>query len=371
MKLEFSKHDTLVTKGIAIIFLVFYHCLSSKDRLLGYTVDFTPFKQSHAMYIFEAMNICVGMFAFLSAFGLTRNISYSYKRLDINAKETSVFLTKRTISLLGSFFLPFVICVVVSLSFTDYNPYGTGINFVFNLIADMLGISALIGSKLMIGTWWYMSFALVIIFLMPLTCHLYKKFGVFVLVPYIVLPVLLKPGFFSASGLTNMTRWLLCIPLGVIFAEGRVFEKLKELNVTKSRVLSKIIKFIILTVVLCALILFRRTGWCEKYFFYFISSVLPVVFIYFIYEFICDIPIIKTVLSFLGKHSSNIFFVHTFIRGVWLTDFTYSLGNWVLIGLFVLLGGLVISLCIEGLKALTRWNRLLKLVTDKAVKRIA
>ncbi len=368
MTLNFSKNDTLTVKGVAIIFLIFYHCLSSVDRLCGYEVSFGLMPQKTAMFIFETMNICVGMFAFLSSYGLTKSIMLKYKTLHLDKHSTSDFLVKRTVSLLGSFLIPYLACIIPTLIFTNYNPYGTDISFVFNLIADMFGVAGIIGSKMMIGTWWYMGFALVIIFLIPLTVRLYERFGIFCAVPYLLIPVLLQPNFFSESGLENMTRWLLTIPMGVIFADLKILERLKEASPVKNKTVGKIIKFVILTVILVVLVIFRRTDWCEKYFFYVISSVLPVYFIYYLYEFVCGIPVVKTVLGFLGKHSSNIFFMHTFVRYVWLKDITYSLGNWGLIFLFVLAVSLGLSFAVMLVQWLVRWNKLTKFVSDKTAK---
>ncbi len=364
----FSKKDTLTVKGVAIIFLVFYHCFSSVDRLCGYNVDFGLLSQKNAMYIFESMNICVGMFAFLSSYGLTRGIIQKYKSFDLNKNDISVFLVKRTVSLLGSFFIPYIICVVPTLLLTSYNPYGDGIGFVLNLAADMFGIAGLIGSKMMIGTWWYMSFAFVIIFLVPFTIKLYKHFGIFCTVPFILVPILLNQDFFSAGGLQNMTRWLLTIPLGVIMADLEIFERLKKCSVTHNKYVSKLIKFVVLTVLLAALVIFRRSDWCKSYFYYFISSLLPVFFIYWLYEFICGVPVINHILGFLGKHSSNIFFIHTFVRLVWFKDAAYSIGNCLAIFGFVFGISLVLSFFVFFLQWFIRWNKFTKFLSDRLSK---
>ena len=41
-KLRFTKQNTLAVKGIAVIFLLCYHCFSNEARLYGHTVDFWP-----------------------------------------------------------------------------------------------------------------------------------------------------------------------------------------------------------------------------------------------------------------------------------------------------------------------------------------
>lgn len=365
--MQFSKKDTLAVKGVAILFLIAYHCFSSESRFNGHYVSFSPLSRETAMYIFESMNICVGMFAFLSSYGLTKTMLAQNKQLNFDSKYKVNFVTKRTVSLLGSFLLPYILCTVPTLLFTNYNPYGKDINAVFYVIADMLGLGGFFGTPMMIGTWWYMSFALVIIFLVPLTVSFYKNHGCLVFVPYVILPVLLVPDFFSASNLTNMTRWLLTVPLGILFADMNIMEKMKAKKITRYAALSKIIKFVAMTIILIFLFLLRTSRCGEKYIYYFISSVLPVYFIYYLYEFVVDIPVLNTILEFLGKHSSNIFFMHTFIRGVWLPDFTYSLKHFVVIFGFMLGVSLVMSFVVVGLKRLVRWDKGVKWVSDRLV----
>ena len=360
--MKFSKNDTLVVKGVAIIFLVFYHCLSTKDRLLGYPISFFPMTEYHAFYLFESMNVCVGMFAFLSAYGLMRTIAKKYPVL--NARESMTFLSQRTGSLLLAFFIPYIICTGISLA-TAHNPYGSGLDFVLNMAADMLGLAGLLGTPMMVGTWWYMSFALVIIWLMPFTVNLYRKYGAGVLVPYLILPLLVKPDFYSGTALTNMTRWLLCIPFGIWFAEAEILEQMKAKTITHNRFLSKSVKLLIWTVILLLIFWLRKQGWVWQNAYYLISTVLPVVFIYWLYEFICDIPVIKTVLAFFGKHSSDIFFMHTFIRAVWLPDLTYSLGTWYAVFGFVMGVSLAMAVAAYWFRKLIRWDKLTALVLSK------
>lgn len=365
--MQFSKRDTLIMKGVAILFLVAYHCFSSVSRLNGYDVDFSPFSQKTAIYICESMNICVGMFAFLSSYGLTRTMKFKNQNLCFTAKDEVTFVTRRILGLLGAFLIPYIACTVPTLFIVGYNPYGQGVSFVCNLLADMFGLGGLLGTPMLVGTWWYMSFAIVIILLVPLTVHLYKKHGALVLVPYIILPIFVNADAFSADALNNMTRWLLTIPLGVIIADQNSFERLKSGQITKNRIVSKLIKCVVLTVVLYALFRLRTSDWCKQYAYYFISSFLPIYFIYYLYEFITDIPLLNTVLVFFGKHSSNIFFMHTFIRAVWFKDFTYELKYAVLIFAFMIAVSLALSFAVMGLKKLIHWDKGVKWVSNRVV----
>lgn len=366
--MEFSKKDTSVIKGVAVLFLIAYHCFSSVERLNGCDVSFYPLSQDMAVRIFESMNICVGMFAFLSSYGLTKTMKYKHSTLELNSQDNVMFVIKRVISLLGSFLIPYVLCTAGTLIFVGYNPYGKGVSFVCNLIIDMLGLAGLLHTPLLIGTWWYMSFALVIILLMPFTVAMYKKYGILAIVPYAVLPVLFVPQFRSTDELTNMTRWLLTIPLGIIFADSDILVKLKSVKLFRNKAVTKIFKFVILTFILFCLLKLRNTGWGKEKFYYYISSILPVYFVYYLYEFATDVPVLNPVMDFFGRHSSNIFYMHTFIRAIWFPKFTYSFKYAVLTFVFMVIGSLILSFAVEGIKKLIRWNKFVKFITDKLVK---
>ncbi len=367
--MQFSKKDTSIIKGVAILFLLAYHCFSSLERLNGSDISFYPLPQKTAFYIFDAMNICVGMFSFLSAYGLTKTVKFKNPDLELNVKESTKFVTKRTISLLGAFFIPYVLCTAATFIFVGYNPYGEGIKKVINIIIDMLGLAGLLHTPMLIGTWWYMSFALAIIFLIPFTISLYKRFGILAVMPYVLVPIIFNYRFNSSEILTNMTRWLLTIPLGVIFADCDLLVKFKSSQFTKNKGISKLLKFVTYTAVLLILVHLRQHDWCKEKFFYFISNALPVFTVYYVYEFITDIPILNGILDFLGKHSSNMFFMHTFIRAVWFPNFTYSFKYAVLTYLFMLVFSLALSFAVEGIKKIIKWDKAVKKLTDVILKR--
>lgn len=367
--MKFSKQDTLIIKGVAILMLLGYHCFSSVDRFFGYDVKFFLLPKNKAIYIFEAMNICVGMFAFLSAYGLTKSfMSEQSKTKVLSLNSNTLFVTKRLITLVGSFILPAVLCVIATYIFvSDYNPYGKGTDFICNMTVDLLGLGGFFSSKLFIGTWWYMSFAILIVLLVPFTVNLYERYGSLVIVPYLVLPVLFIPKFYSSDVLRNMTRWLLIIPIGVIFAKLDLLDKLKMSRILKNKAADKIVKFIIMTFILYVMVRFRSSYWGKTYAYYIISSVLPLYFVYYLYEFVTDIPVLKSVLAFFGKHSSNIFYMHTFIRGVWMSDFTYSLEYAALIYVFMLVASLALSYAVNFIKYITKYDKGVKWLSDKIV----
>ncbi len=84
-------------------------------------------------------------------------------------------------------------------------------------------------------------------------------------------------------------------------------------------------------------------------------------------EFIINIPLVSSILKLLGKHSMNIFLIHTFIRAIYLSDFIYSFYHFILITGVLLLVSLGSSILIEKIKEIIKYNftieKLLKKIT--------
>ena len=82
-------------------------------------------------------------------------------------------------------------------------------------------------------------------------------------------------------------------------------------------------------------------------------------------EFVIGIPGIRQVLQFLGRHSMNVYMVHTFIRGVYLIDFTYSWKHFAPVVVVLLIISLSISLLLEWLKALLKYDAWIKRICSR------
>lgn len=79
-------------------------------------------------------------------------------------------------------------------------------------------------------------------------------------------------------------------------------------------------------------------------------GLFPVPVIFFIADYIAEVPGIKQFFAYFGKHSLNIFLVHTFIRYYYFEEFTYSMRHFVLVVVVLMCTSLVISIVIEQLK---------------------
>ena len=86
---------------------------------------------------------------------------------------------------------------------------------------------------------------------------------------------------------------------------------------------------------------------------------IPFAFILFCIEFVIPLRFLRTVLKFLGKHSMNIFMVHTFIRYNYLADYIYSQKHFAVVVLVLTALSLLVSVVLEWLKRISRYQILI------------
>ena len=164
-------------------------------------------------------------------------------------------------------------------------------------------------------------------------------------------------GSFMLEKHVHLTKYLFVAPLAVCFADQNVLERLKAFCIVKNRFLNKILKLILCTGILYVLCKMFNMKWGTDHFEFVLNGTIPVLIVYMSYEFVIEIPGIRQILEFIGKHSANIFYIHTFIRAVWCKDFTYSLGHVAVIWLFILLSSLTISVMLGFVQKLIHFDQ--------------
>ncbi len=113
---QFLVQDTNIVKGVAIIILMFHHCFLSASRFEGYDISFFPLTQEMVVSAARAGKCCVGIFTFLSAYGLTRTYQKAERtwRGDSEVKLAEKFVLRRYINLISSFFAVYVVAFICS-----------------------------------------------------------------------------------------------------------------------------------------------------------------------------------------------------------------------------------------------------------------
>lgn len=358
---RFTKKNTLAVKGIAISFLLFYHCFSNSARMRNMAVSFAPFSQDTAMMIARCMVHCVGMFAFLSVYGLTLSMKSKYPEYDFDGHTATLFVLKRYVKLVLTFLIPFFFCTGVTFV-TDTSRYAGNLwENIISIVMDFFGVGHLFGTQMLVNTWWFLSLEILLIVFMPFVLRFYKKYN------WLMIFMFLLPGSFLIEKHVHLTKYLFVVPFAVWFADQRVLERMKEFKIVKNQAANKIIKFIISTGVIVLMLKVWNSQWGLEHFEFALTGLIPVLIIYWSYEFLLDIPGISHILEFLGKHSANVFYIHTFIRVLWLKKVTYSFGNALLIWLFLMGSSIAISVALELFKKLIHYDHISGKITEQIV----
>ncbi|MCR5704144.1 MAG: acyltransferase family protein [Eubacterium sp.] len=369
----FSKEDTSKIKGVAIILMIFHHCFMSPSRYKGFLFSFFPLTEFRVNRISLAFKICVALFTFLSSYG----IALSYKKLpaDYHGKEIRNIILRRYIKLILNFIFVFIFVVLFSVitgkrSFSSR--YGTGLLSFLYVVIDMLGLAQLFHTPTFLATFWYISLAILIIFIYPVLYYIYKSYGGTVLLALSVLFSVLFPvgrvKVTEAKSYAYLPMYIVCISLALVCANNNFLVKVKEFTLVKSSILNKGIHFLCLLVPIYVLFHLRKFILGSSLIPIF-DAILPLLIICFLFEFIHPIPIIGRVLEFLGTHSMNIFLVHNFVRTVWYKNFTYGFRHFAIIALVLLLVSLGISIVLEFIKKLIHFDEFTQFLIKK-VQRI-
>lgn len=358
--IKFSKDDTSVAKGLAILMMMFHHCFLGPDRYEGFGVSFFPIGEKVTVMIAVTMKLCVGIFVFLSAYGMMKTFKYSETKY---GHYTSVaFCVRRYVKLILGFLAAYIICFVGSCIFgpTPKEVYGGGIRGILAALIDVLGLSDLYSTPTLVGTWWYMSLAVILIFIFPLLVAAWRKIG------WILVILLMTVPYFFGWEITEYARWLGTAGMGILFADMEIFEKIKTWMLKQSIFVRVMIK-IAVTALWIPAVIFYNTSFIEKIRIP-ADGILSVFAVVFSYVVLSDFPGLNKILVFLGKHSMNIFLIHTFIRVKWFDGYIYTAyKNMWLIAIMLLLHALILSIVLEWLKKITGYNKL----CDRIIQRIS
>jgi len=364
----FSKTDSMCLKGLAIVLLMCIHCFGSNSRFAGFEFNFWPLGQELFVDLAYYCKICVSIFAFISGYGMY--LSVKNKVSDLN--ETNKWVTSRIFKILRGFWFLFIVFFVFLYFFNELPQrkyFGDGmVRGSVYMLLDFFGVSELFGTPMMNGSWWYMSAALIFVIFMPLLVRWTDKLGwASLLAVLVIFPRILFNGKYF--GATNAFSFILPVYFGALFAKFDVFEKIESFKVVKNKILNECLLFIGgLVIIFASIYVWIRIPSSDLWEYHF--GVAPLFLIVFCNRFIFRQggnlrKIINGVFAFLGKHSMNIFVLHTFYRANILKEFLFSMKYPVLTILSLLLISLVTSIVAEFIKKVIRYNKLMSLLENK------
>lgn len=338
---EFSKSITSQIKGVAIIMMMIHHCFLNEKRFVGHTVVFAPLPPEAAMKIASFCKICVAIYVFITTYGLSKSIVRSGQNGSssnsipspgnrfADPRGTACSSMARWMKLWFNYIFIFALFLTfgkvnnhfhfVFSNWGFHKVYGhDGMKSLIYFLTDVSGLAHIFRTPTFNGTWWYMSLAFLLIFSVPILVRIYEQYR---------LPVVLLAGLvprYLGLNETIPVRYFLVTMVGIMMACEGYPEKIQR-YVTRS-VSRYILCGIFLISSICLMIFIRNfiaDEFCLNYVEW-IDCIGAVQFIFLVYLYLVKIPVLRGVLSFLGKHSMNVFLLHTFYRFYYLNDFIYS-----------------------------------------------
>ena len=373
--MKFTKEHTMQMKGIAIIILLFHHCFLNAQRWATvpyeklattkgwgyYPISFAPFSSHTIQYLASFSKICVAMFVFMTGYGMW--VSYESQK-----KKTTMsnYIKKRMVTLMTGFLIIFAVTEILAIPTGRFiEVYGHDFRSVVYMIIDALGLAKLLGTPLFCLTWWYMSLAIVLIMIFPFVHSMMEKYQWIVVVASIIVP---RACGFGQS--TDLFRYLLAYTLGMYFAQHDLLVRIKE-KFMEQNVAGKLLSLIVSLIGLAVIIKCRQNAWIGWKYLDFWDGFAAMYVIVISYIYILNGKWIVKGLGFLGKHSMNIFLIHSFYRDVFFHEFTYSFYYAWLDYIVLMAISLVTSMVLEWFKKLIRYEKFIdwvkRLVTKEGV----
>lgn len=344
----FSKEDSLKCKGFAILIMLFHHMYMTPDRYEGFSISFAPLSEGTVNQLADFFKLCVGIYVFVSAYGLTT----AYK----NGKNSiSSLVLHRIFKMMFIFYVVYIIVILVSFIVAkDWNiwaayggDYGR-LPALWYMFIDFLGLADLFGTPTFNATWWYMSFAIMLVFLMPALNKIYDHMNaVWMLAMAVFLPKAL-----GLSAGNYVIRYLPLMVLGMICARTNLLGRCREYLEKKGRV-NKGICFLVL-LMLCVLLFRLREGILKDSFIAVWDTSASFLAVCLLYLFINRFRAAGSVLRFFGRYSTLIFLTHTLLRAYWYPALIYAhTSAWLDYGILValsLLVAVVLDLLLKGMR---------------------
>lgn len=317
-----------------------------------------PIKYDFVISSFDTMNtvgflgkMCVSIFTFISGYGIAKSLlgrQLDFSNGDVYGKLIGTRFIKLLLSFQFIFILSMIPAVVAGNALDVYG--GRNTTGILYMVVDFLGLANIIGTPTYNGTWWYMSYALMLVVILPFVVQLCRQFGSLILVLEFFLVRYLAVDF--------TFRWhLLATVTGVVLAENHFYERLME-SYASANHLKKAFTVVAAVALASLCVLLRWSSTAE------IWDILEAVFAATLGALVClvisNIPVVRAPLEMLGKHSMNIFMTHTFIYYYWFREHIYSFQYPLLILLMLVVESLVVSVALEYLKKLIHFEKFSK-----------
>lgn len=354
--MRFTKQQSQKIKGGATLLLLFHHLFRSSQRFESGQVIPWILPIGWAPQIGTAARVCVWIFAFISAYGITT----IYKKKP-TTKSVTAFTFERWISLMQGYWFAYIASALV-LTVTHRSALEKYEGNVFYVLSDAMGIADFFGTPTLNGAWWYIFFAQGVVILLPVFILFCKRFGWSSFLITILMMQYISEGI-SSSYAGVYSNYLPAIILGIVCAQNNFFEHRK-----RWKGIAGIFQFLLLIAIFAVGCYLRPVlakddlPFNSRLLGQVSFSIAALAFCLILFLFVHG-PAEK-VLLLIGKHSGNIFFVHSlyiaYLSGI--IYYTHSiLGSWIT----TLLISLVSSVLMEFVKKVIHYNDVMGKIKEK------
>lgn len=309
-----SSRDSLILKGIAICAMLFHHIYACAPA------EYAHLCSNTWVNVGVIGKCCVSIFLFCSGYGLAVNYNKLFYENNNGAAVMykAKFVLKRLLKFYFNYWFIFLIFVPISIfvfNISLNDRYGEAVNIFKRLIRDLLGLQGFSSYNI---TWWFNKLIILLYLAFPFIFWLVKKFNWLALIGALVLnrvythvPQCINP--------VDIFIWQFAFTLGIFWNrnEERFGKKLG--NLFKRNIFDFATISILL---LCATVYLRQHELIHHFSDIRMDAFISVAFALCTISFINKLKI-SNLLSFLGKHSANIYLIHTFFGGYWFPNILY------------------------------------------------
>ncbi len=341
-----TRQDTNVMKGIAICAMLAHH-------LWGCPIEGVEPYTGVLLWFGVLGKVCVALFLFCSGYGLAANYT------PISVKVDLKFIGRRLVKFYLNYWVIFLIFVPITI-FVFPRPLSAayGDNYVWwHLILDIVGLQ---GFHSYNTTWWFNKLIIILYLLFPILYRTIRwKPWIAILVGIVVMRLSTHVPYDEVDLCIYQFPFVLGIVWKLYESKGaRIQERLE-----KHRGVAVCISVGLLIVTLAIRMYPVIPHWSGVRMDGFLSCTIT----------LCVITILRhlshvmDVLSFLGKHSMNIYLMHTFINGYWYPEWLHTCewmrggGNFIVLIIICLL----FSIIVEFLKEKIRLYELVNIITQR------
>ena len=158
MQPHYSKHHTLVAKGVGCLLLLLYHLFYAPSFSAAQGVS-TFFLSLEQLAKYTAIgNVCVTLFILLSGYGIAASLQNA-----ISPRGVFTRLLLRIIRLYGAFWFVYILFAPWQTVFDNWNYSHFGY-----AVIDFFGLAHFFGEQTINGAWWYLAILLLCYILTPL-----------------------------------------------------------------------------------------------------------------------------------------------------------------------------------------------------------